>query len=340
MPLPDVCLAQNYDGAGSVAGGAGPGAPSGTDGVTPVAPGGPAGSAANTGPLSGPLSGYNPGYGSAMTGWPYVMLTTGMRKDVYVQLFDNVCGGAPTDLTGIDHLKFISKEVMWRPEIYFTKDCIVIDAATGLLKIRFKPSDIPFAGIWPSGIVAYNSANEVIAEFKCYLYINPSITTAGTSYVYNFPVQPHEIRLAMRDYCPSFNTLLDDLEFSDIEIIFAVQRPVDEWNETPPDLQASGFRYTYNTFPWREHWRQATIGYLLQAGAIHQQRNNFTYAAGGVSVNDKDKATPYLGISERLLANWREWLLTKKREINIGLCYGSINSLSFGYPFNYTDRTW
>jgi hypothetical protein len=340
MPLPDVCLGLDVPGAGGPGGGAGPGAPSGNDGGTEVGPGGGAGSETNTGPAQGPLSNYNPGYGSVTTGWPYIMLIQEMRKDIYLQLKDDVCGEGTSDLSDIDHIQLVAKEWMSSPEIYLTKDCSIVDAADGLIKIRFKPKNIPYAGIWPSAVVCYNSDNEVIAQYRCYLYIQPNINKVGSSKLHNYPIQLHEIRLQMRDTCPEANTLLEDVEFSDLEILYAIQRPIEEWNETTPDLGDSGFSFTQNTFPWREHWRRAVCGYLLQTAAIWQQRNNLSYNAGGVSVDDYNKATPYLGIATRLLEEWREWMLLKKREINIQLCYGSINSISFGYPFNYTDRTW
>ena len=144
----------------------------------------------------------------------------------------------------------------------------------------------------------------------------------------------------MRDVCPEFNTLLEDVEFSDEDIMFAMIRPIREWNETPPDLSGSGGSFTQNTFPWRDYQMRATIGYLLNAAAIHQQRNQFNYSAGGVSIRDKDKATPYLGISERLLGEWREFILLKKKEINANLCYGSVRSISFGSPYGWGVTYW
>jgi len=338
MALPDVCLGRDYGGAGGVAGGAGPGAPSGTDGATPVGPGQPVADAGNAGPSSGPLSAYAPGYGSVTSGWPYMMLTSGSRRDIYVQLFDSLCGGPASDLTGVDHLKFISKETPFTAEIYLTKDCIVVDAATGLLKIRFKPDNIPFAGIWPSAIVAYNSGDERIAEYKCFLYIQPAIEMTGIGSTNNCPLQIHEVRLAIRDFCPAFNSLLDDVEFSDLEIMHAITRPINEWNETPPDLGNAGFSFTPNTFPWREYWCRAAVGYLLLAASAHYMRNHLAYNAGGVAVDDKAKAGPYAEMGKQLLGEWREWMLLKKREVNIGLCFGSIRSLSFGFPYNVTTN--
>jgi len=329
MAIPDACLALDYDGAGGFAGGAGPGGASGTDGVEAVAPGGAVASTYNSGPAEGPLSSYNPGYGAVSASWPYIMLVQGMRRDIYIQLKDSVSGGPESDLTDVHSVKLVAKEWMNAPETYLTKDCVVVSAAEGLLKIRFKPSNLTLAGIWPAAVICYNSADELIAQYRAYLYVQPSLTDIGTGVSTTYPLQPHEIRMEMRDACPAANSLLEDVEFSDLEIFYNIQKPIEEWNETPPDLSDAGASYTQNTFPWRHAWRRATVGYLLRTAAIWQERNNFNYSAGGLSVKDKDKGQPYMAISERLIGEWRDWVMHKKAEINQGLCYGSMNSAAF-----------
>lgn len=333
MPIPDACLAQDY--GGGPAGGGGPGAPEGIDGTTPVGPGQPIDGGTNTGPTEGPLENYAPGFGSDASGWPIIMVVQKMRKDIYLELKDNVCGGPPSDISHVDHFKFLCKEWMSAPEIYMTKDCVVVDPAKGLIKIKFKPKNLPYAGIWPGAVQGFNSDGEIVAQYKCYLHVLVNMAEAGKGVHPNQPIQPHEIRLEMRDTCPEANTLLEDVEFSDLEIMYAITKPIEEWNETPPDLSGSGASFTQNTFPWRHEWRKAVVGYLLQTAAIYQQRNAFTYSAGGVSIKDKDKATPYMGIADKYLSEWRQWLLLKKRELNIELCYGGVISNVFGAPYGY-----
>ena len=336
MPIPDACLSR--DGGGGPSGGAGPGSPS----VPPsVSPGGPIADPNNSGPADGPLTGYNPGFGTSGTGWPVIMLTAEMKKNLYLQLQDYWCDNdSPSDLTGVDKVTLVSKEWMTAPEIYLEKEASIEDATNGIVKFGFKPKNIKLAGIWPSVVQCFDTEGELIAQYKCYLYVQPNYKTIGqTPPNYTCPVQPHEIRLILMDTCPEANTLLMDLEFSDPEIMFSIIRPIEEWNETPPDLSGNGYSYTQNTFPWRDAWRKAAAGYLLQSSAIRDIRNSLQYNAGGVSVNEYSKGPTYIQLGQQMVAEWRDWMERKKKELNMGLCYGSILSPSFGAPYS-PDQTY
>jgi len=303
MALPDVCLAGDYSGAGGAAGGAG------TDGAPSMGAGG-----AST---------------SSASGWPFIKLTTKMRKLVTFQLFDTLCGGNPVDLTDVNRATFVAKEWETINEFYITKDMSITDPSEGTLAMTLVPDDLPYAGIWIAAVILYNVNDEIIGEYKCYLEVELGLTATEEEYQPNRPITIFEIRLALRDTCPEFNTLLEDLQFSDSEIAYSIRRPIDEWNETPPDLSAAGYSFTQNTFPWREHWRRAACGYLLEGAAYHEERNNLQYSAGGVSFNDSDSAPSYIKFAKSIREEWRNWMLTKKKEINMGLCYGSVRSISF-----------
>ncbi len=122
------------------------------------------------------------------------------------------------------------------------------------------------------------------------------------------------IRMMLRDTCPEANFLLDEVEFSDAEIAFALRHPIDEFNETPPPLQLP---FTPLTFPFRNFHSRAAIGELLIMAGAWYQRNHLSYSAAGVSVNDRDKAQSYLALGERYRAEWKDWVINKKIEINV-----------------------
>jgi hypothetical protein len=58
-------------------------------------------------------------------------------------------------------------------------------------------------------------------------------------------------------------------------------------------------------------------------------RNHLNYNAGGSQINDKDKAAAYLAMSKELENEYKTWMINKKVEINIDLCYGGIGSPEF-----------
>jgi hypothetical protein len=133
----------------------------------------------------------------------------------------------------------------------------------------------------------------------------------------------------MRDSSPDENFLLQELEFDDSEILHAIVKPVEEWNQTPPQL--AGHSYDTHTFPFRHWWLQGIQGWLLHFAAHSYRRNRFPYQAAGVSVDDQAKERPYLEASQLLLAEYRQWLLRKKVELNANGAYGDVNS---PYGFN------
>jgi len=143
-----------------------------------------------------------------------------------------------------------------------------------------------------------------------------------------------EIRLAMRDLSSEDNFLLDDVEFTDTEIAWAMRRPVDQWNETPPPLSGAS-SYTPNNFPYRYNWVNAVKGELMIVAASNYRRNHLSYQAAGLSVDDKNKFAEYEKIGRALLAEYKDWILTQKKAINFRRAFGRVELRSYGnYPYN------
>lgn len=305
MPVPDACLFANYPGSGGVAGGAGP---------------------------DGAVSSQAGGKGVYNGGVPFLSVVTGSNATLLVELKQQVDGGDPVDLSGVDHVQFVAKEFPFAAEYYVNQGATIVDGTAGLVSVTLTPDQLKYAGIWPASLITCStpatesprSPGEIIEEFSCWLYVKRSLTSLIEG---NRPITIPEIRMALRDTSPSYNSLLEDLEFSDEEIVYAIMRPVEEWNETPPDL--GQFSYTPGTFPYRENWRRATVGYLLKTAAYHYQRNYVPYNAGGVSFDDKNKAPQYFQTAEQNLQEWRQFVLAKKRELNMSLAFGVIGSRSF-----------
>lgn len=303
MPIPDACLFANYPGSGGVAGGAGP---------------------------NGAVSSQAGGKGVYNGGYPFISVVTGSNATLTIDLKQQVDGGDPVDLSGVDHVQFVAKEFPFAAEYYINQGATIVDGTAGRVSVTLTPAQLKFAGIWPASLITCSppattsplSPGEIIEEFSCWLYVKRSLTSLEDG---NRPITIPEIRMALRDTSPSYNSLLEDLEFSDEEIVYAITRPVEEWNETPPLLDT----YTTGTFPFREFWRKATIGYLLKTAAYHYQRNYVPYNAGGISFDDKNKAPQYFQSGEQALQEWRAFILAKKREINMGLAFGTMGSRSF-----------
>jgi hypothetical protein len=131
-----------------------------------------------------------------------------------------------------------------------------------------------------------------------------------------------EVRLSLRDSGPAESMLLNNLAFSDEEIAMAIARPVQLWNETPPHLRT--YHYTTTTFPFRYYWLEAIAGTLFLLAAEYYRRNNLTYSAANVSVNDLDKEPQYEAAGQRRLQMYKEFVRAKKSELNLNQFYGGI----------------
>jgi hypothetical protein len=131
-----------------------------------------------------------------------------------------------------------------------------------------------------------------------------------------------EIRLAIMDD-PASNLLLDDVEFTDAQILQAIAAPVRKWNEEPPPIR----RFSTRDFPFRGAWLVGVRGELHEMAATGYRRNFLPATAGGVSVPDKGKEREYLAEAARLKDEYFAWLQRKKYEINIKLVYSDVPSV-------------
>ena len=138
------------------------------------------------------------------------------------------------------------------------------------------------------------------------------------------PPTINEIRIHLRDTAFE-NDLLGDVEFDDAEILACIVRPIQQWNEQPPDVAY----FTTENFPFRHHWLDAISARLLRIAAHWYRRNKFNSSQGGINVADRDKEMEYLRAAKELDDAWRAFMMHKKLEINIGLSSGSIGS-SYG----------
>lgn len=135
------------------------------------------------------------------------------------------------------------------------------------------------------------------------------------------PPSVAEVRLHLRDSSAAESYLLNRLRFDDAEIALATVRPIEYFNEVPPDL---GRYYTTSTFPWRHFWLDAIAGNLFLMAAEQYRANQLTYSAGGIQVEDQAKEQPYEQAAARRMQDWRDWVKRKKAEINMNACFGGV----------------
>lgn len=131
----------------------------------------------------------------------------------------------------------------------------------------------------------------------------------------------HDIRMWLRDNDPDSNFLINDLEFSKEEIEIAMTYCQDYWNETPPYIG----NMEYTVTPFRFNLMQGSAAQLFFMAANRYRRNAFNYTAGGLSVQDQEKAQAYEGSAARMWAAYKEWVDKAKHAVNTSQGWGYVS---------------
>lgn len=181
-----------------------------------------------------------------------------------------------------------------------------------------------------------NTASEVssapiLYRFPAYVEVQINVQNMNSRYV-NGSISIAELRMMVRDKCAMDNFLLDNVEFTDTEIAWAIRRPIDLWNDHPPQIS----RYTPATFPYRYYWLNAAVGELLMMVGANNQRNHLSYAAANLAVNDKDGGEVYMAAGQAMKQEYFQWMLREKKRINMEQMYGTTNLRAYGNSY-YTQ---
>lgn len=298
-----ICQSSTVTGAGGVAGGMG---------------------------AEGSVAQYNTPASTSM-GTPIIKTITGVPTNLTVKLSEDVYGEIPYTVPEDCTVKFVAKESKDTTEYLIREDATVND--DGTISVNLNSDHTKKSGLFPAAVVVLDKDGRIVSEHSMYLCVDQGLNydaQPGSD-----PVTIADVRMALMDHSPEDNTLLDDLEFSDLQIIAAIKRPVNEWNETPPDIR----RYTYSNFPWREFWLKGACAYLLEAAAHRYNRNTMPHNASGLSMDTMNKGTLYMGAAVALKQEWKSFIMAKKTEINMADCWGVtyIGAYSGDRSSNYVD---
>lgn len=149
----------------------------------------------------------------------------------------------------------------------------------------------------------------------------PVVATPTTPAV----VTKDQVRMFLRDRADR-NILLDDVQFSDDDLNFAVEMAVSAYNGITPQT-----RLTPMSFP--THLRYlllvGTARFLMTSESFLQARNQATVQDGDVSpIGIDDKAALYAQIAKGLKDEWDETVRGVKTQNNMESGY---NTLGSGY---------
>lgn len=228
---------------------------------------------------------------------------------------------APVPLTDVGEVKFFAVVAGCSSRVVISQDCEIVDPYEGRISLTLGPVELQTPGLWKGAIQTFDGDGNLLEEYPCRLLIRKSaISTVGT----DVPTVG-DVRSFLMDRCPADNRLLLSTQFTDDQILDAMQFAVDDWNGTPPNVMS----FSPTTFPWKYQWIVATASQLLRSASFQQVRNNATFQTGTVTVNDSDKGRDFSALGDQLRMEWRSWVAAKKREININLGWGGSGLSSF-----------
>jgi hypothetical protein len=206
---------------------------------------------------------------------------------------------------------------------YFNKNCTVVDGPAGTVSVTFAPAELDKVGIWLGQFTVSTDADVPVHRFPCYVEVEPTLTSEQV----DGPLTVAEIRMSIRDRISDDNFMLDNVEFSNSEILAAIRRPVDWWNESVP----TGFpTYSYTTFPYRYYWLTGTTGELFRMAGYNLLRNRLPTSGTGLNTDDKARAADYNQLGDKLIKEWQIWARQKVRQLNAAQWLGSTKLASFG----------
>lgn len=146
------------------------------------------------------------------------------------------------------------------------------------------------------------------------------------------PLTTADIRMFLRDQ-PSYNILLDDVEFQNDEINFAVRLTVAKWNALPPITSLPGPEYL-------NEWVLlcGVCGILLRSEGLRQARNQLRTQDGNIApVGIDDKEDIYMRwatlFGNEFELHARAAKMQQNMESILGSGPGVTNGLSSGYRY-------
>lgn len=206
-------------------------------------------------------------------------------------------------------------------------DGVCYEPQTGTVRADIDDKIVAKAGVYQLSWGVQNLAGK-------YVLVNNSILSVERSLFADIeelekdhgPLTIQALRVYLRDSHPNENMRLDNVEFGDEEILNAILRPVEYYNEQPPPIG----KFTTRDFPSRYEWSQATISVLYEMAANWYRRNKQMIQAGGMADDDLNRDQAYDAKAAKLWESFKDWVIRDKVMRNARLVAGSIGSVYGG----------
>ena len=264
------------------------------------------------------------GFGAHSYGIPVIRTTTGIKAQFKLQLTKDIQGAVPADMSQISRIQFC-----WNAGNSGLIKIPCQDLGDGQISLVLEPKHTNNRqGPYFAFILCYNYNQQLVKSFRCILEIQKGIIGATG----NTPLTIAYVRMAAYDTCARQNVLLDDLQFSDAQIVYCMQRAIDDWNQMPPALHDT---MTIGSFPYRSHLCTGTLGHLFTMASFRYIRNTMRHSNAGLTFDDQQKGSAYAQLGQAHKAQWDSWVSTKKSQLNMLQCMGTISDAYYQGDFQH-----
>lgn len=266
-----------------------------------------------------------------------ISLMQGQTSTIEWQLHDNA--GAPIDLTPLGFTDASTEAPPFQVVMRIKEQvalgnngsgplqitATVKTANKGIVTVELTSNLTALPGVYYGEMALIDTSNPDVSTKMIFSNIFSVIISRGTfgSFVPGGPPPMAEIRLHLRDSNPAESFLLDHLMFDDAEIALAIMRPIQYWNEIPPPIAT----FTTQDFPYRYHWLEGICANLFFMVAEQFRRNQLSYSAAGVTLDDQNKEPNYEQAGQVRWQAYKDWVRAQKASINLEGAYGEIGSL-------------
>jgi len=233
--------------------------------------------------------------------------------------------GDPLDLTPWAHAAVKVKD---RPanNVYYLNEFLdygasIPDPTDGTVTIPFTGAQLTTAGPYYLELLFYLDVAGDPDEYPshivpCYMHVEPSLQSRD-----EVGVRISDVREALKDRAIQDNFLIDDIEFSNAQILWATFKVVETYNNALPPV---GTIYSGSDFAFRSQAIDAVVAELLLIAARNYSRNSLQYSAGNVTIHDKERAKAYLALGGQMSAEFKAWATQIKIGINISAASGAV----------------
>lgn len=205
---------------------------------------------------------------------------------------------------------------------------VVWEAESGTIRARVPSSATEINGIMRGQWAMIDPAGSVLFTSPFFLFVDRG--EFGSVYNKSGVPSPNDVRVFLRDNAPEDNYLLSELEFDLTEIIESAIRCIDYFNSAQPPIPQ---KFDTTSFPNPVILLNGIMGYLYQIAAKHYRRNHLPYSAGGMQIDDKNKANEYEQMGAQMVGEYQQWVKNKKAQFNAQNFMGI-----FGSGYDYGGR--